>query len=606
MPLRKHAPEPWRLLCCLIIGLVLIYMSLIWWSSIASPSRVGANFAPIDAPWRNNVLFAADLVVFCTMLSLFWPWVHWKEAFHDTPFGWFLLTVLVAAFLVFPVDLHSRGASKLAVAFLIVASVLSAAAFFIFSAGTGPIVNFRLHRYVHIASGVSPLMPFLVLSAAGMWWCWYTLAGLVLWDQRGTEFLPTVTDLLQFKGDSAEEPPSRARLYALTLERNAALVEGLFPTGAPARVLLPATITMLLSTLVIGTSHPVRSLEGLGYDNVYGLCMAFAAFVMLCELFRLLLIWLEVRRLLIAFERLPLRRALDRMKGATTGAFWRLGGSAFEDFFPIVAREFEALVRLKNSHPDDSDLSDVLKTTDDVHKELGIWVQNLQQKAIEAQSNAETEGPKPIMQRAYQANRSFFSRSGIHVSRSGKKMINSLQVQLACACASTLKYLDVAWDKEATPVFPDHDDCEQNKSSGTEICPQTRFAEDFVCLFYFNFIASVFMRMRTLVMTVAGIYVLMLLSFSSYPFEPKATFHTLTILLFLLIVGLVGFVFAQMHRDTTLSRITNTKPGELGLDFWIRLVSFAAVPLLSLLTAQFPGISGALFSWMQPALQALK
>jgi len=107
-------------------------------------------------------------------------------------------------------------------------------------------------------------------------------------------------------------------------------------------------------------------------------------------------------------------------------------------------------------------------------------------------------------------------------------------------------------------------------------------------------------------MTVAGIYVLILLSFSCYPFEPKAAFHTLTILLFLLIVGLVGFVFAQMHRDATLSRITNTKPGELGLDFWIRLVSFAAVPLFSLLTAQFPGLSGMFFSWMQPALQALK
>jgi hypothetical protein len=70
MPLQKHAPEPWRLLCCFIIGLVLTYISLIWWSSIESPSRVGANFAPIDAPWRSRVLFAADLAIFSTLLSL--------------------------------------------------------------------------------------------------------------------------------------------------------------------------------------------------------------------------------------------------------------------------------------------------------------------------------------------------------------------------------------------------------------------------------------------------------------------------------------------------------------------------------------------------------
>jgi hypothetical protein len=78
------------------------------------------------------------------------------------------------------------------------------------------------------------------------------------------------------------------------------------------------------------------------------------------------------------------------------------------------------------------------------------------------------------------------------------------------------------------------------------------------------------------------------------------------ILLLVLIVGIVGFVLAQMHRDATLSRITDTKPGELGLDFWFRLVSFLALPLLSLLAAQFPEISNFLFSWMQPAMQAFR
>jgi len=41
----------------------------------------------------------------------------------------------------------------------------------------------------------------------------------------------------------------------------------------------------------------------------------------------------------------------------------------------------------------------------------------------------------------------------------------------------------------------------------------------------------------------------------------------LMLFLFALILALVGFVFAQMHRDATLSRITDTTPGELGIDF---------------------------------------
>jgi hypothetical protein len=606
VPLSKHAPEPWRLLCCSMIGLVLTYISLLWWSSIDSPSRVGANLAPIGVPWRNRVLFAMDLVVFSTLLSLFWPWVHWRGKFNDTPFGLFLLALLAVVFFVFPADLKSRGAPGLANAFRVTSFALTAIAFFFFSTGADSVVNFRLYRYVHVASGVSPLIPFLLLSAASLWWCWYTLAGLMPWDRHGIEALPTFDDFLPTKGDLSKEPSLRSRLSALALEGNATLLEGLRPTGTPARVLLPATIVLSLSIVVIGVHHPVRSLEGWEYETFYGLCVVVAAFVMLCELFRLSVIWLELRRLLMAFDRLPLRRALQRVKGPTTGAVWRLGESAFEDFPPIVSREFEALVRLRNSSPHDVELNQALRDTENLRKQLRVLLQPSPQKITVTKTSAETKSAKSWMRSAYAAARSLFSTTGVETSKLGKAMFYCLQLQLASTCAEALKYLSVVWDKEATPVFPDHEDCEQNKGAGSELAAATRFAEEFVCLFYFNFITSVFMRMRTLVMTVAGIYVLTLLSFSCYPFEPKAAFHTLTILLFLLIFGMVGFVFAQMHRDATLSRITNTIPGELGLDFWIRLFSFAAVPLLSLLTAQFPGIGGALFSWMQPALQALK
>jgi hypothetical protein len=69
---------------------------------------------------------------------------------------------------------------------------------------------------------------------------------------------------------------------------------------------------------------------------------------------------------------------------------------------------------------------------------------------------------------------------------------------------------------------------------------------------------------------------------------------------------MLWFVFAQMHKDATLSRITDTKPGELGFDFWLRLVAFVSVPLFGLLATAFPAIGEFLFSWLQPATQAFK
>jgi len=44
-------------------------------------------------------------------------------------------------------------------------------------------------------------------------------------------------------------------------------------------------------------------------------------------------------------------------------------------------------------------------------------------------------------------------------------------------------------------------------------------------------------------------------------------------------------IYAGMHRDTTVSYITGTRAGELGLEYWRQLVTFGIGLLLALLTA---------------------
>jgi len=68
----------------------------------------------------------------------------------------------------------------------------------------------------------------------------------------------------------------------------------------------------------------------------------------------------------------------------------------------------------------------------------------------------------------------------------------------------------------------------------------------------------------------------------------------------------VVLAYSQMSRDATLSHITNTRPGELGGDFWMRIVAFGIGPLIGLLTTLFPSITDFVFSWLQPGVQALK
>jgi hypothetical protein len=76
--------------------------------------------------------------------------------------------------------------------------------------------------------------------------------------------------------------------------------------------------------------------------------------------------------------------------------------------------------------------------------------------------------------------------------------------------------------------------------------------------------------------------------------------------LFIVLGATIVVVYSQMHRDATLSHLTNTKPGELGTEFWLKLLGLGIGPVLGLLTSVFPEFSDFFFSWLQPGLSSVK
>jgi hypothetical protein len=101
-------------------------------------------------------------------------------------------------------------------------------------------------------------------------------------------------------------------------------------------------------------------------------------------------------------------------------------------------------------------------------------------------------------------------------------------------------------------------------------------------------------------------FVLAIVAFNSYPFEPRQWIDwAFTGLLFALGASVV-LVFAQMHRNPILSRITGTQVNELGSDFYIRLATFGAVPVLTWLASQFPTIGNGVSRLLQSGLQVAK
>jgi hypothetical protein len=102
------------------------------------------------------------------------------------------------------------------------------------------------------------------------------------------------------------------------------------------------------------------------------------------------------------------------------------------------------------------------------------------------------------------------------------------------------------------------------------------------------------------------VFVATTLSVATYPFDPRPALSAVLLVLFLGFGAVVVFVYADMHKDATLSHVTNTNPGELGSEFWFKLIGYGAAPLLGLITTVLPDLPGFLFSWLQPGLSSLK
>jgi len=182
--------------------------------------------------------------------------------------------------------------------------------------------------------------------------------------------------------------------------------------------------------------------------------------------------------------------------------------------------------------------------------------------------------------------------------------VETFNKKIASATAEVLRYLNEKWEaekyKEPRSASKDSNDSPETYDDAT------KGAEDFVAIVYAGFIQVVLIRIRSLMICVCGMFVFIVGSLNVYPFEPRGALRTFTIFLLLVIIWVVGIVFTQVKRDATLSWITDTSPGELGGDFWLKLLQFGALPLLSLVAAQCPEVANLLFSWLEPATQALR
>jgi hypothetical protein len=426
---------------------------------------------------------------------------------------------------------------------------------------------------VHLTSGCSAALALLLQLAGCYWWMWYGLRGMVLSDDHRPR-LPQADNLPNSFVRLSDSSTKNMRRYAN-------------PLSVSKKELCVLGVVALVFVLMPDRAHPIQTLEGRYFEWSYFILLFVLVCLLVWSLAKLILIWGECRRLLMAIDRLPLREAFKRLDGFPWSSLWSSGSSTLRESYRYLARQFESLRRLQYGMssgwqigtrkcyepPQDvvDEIAETLKENDELEETL---------KSAALQDNVE-----PEMMDDY---------------------IGVLQRAAKVAGLIAKEVLEPEWRTAQTPSAATPPKDFQDKAWSQKEQTMVMLAEEYVSLTYVSFLAMVMVRIRSLVVAAAGIYVCLLISISVYPFEPSAILLSIAVALFFGSGAVVAYVYMQMHRDATLSHLTSTTAGELDLHFWVQIVGAGALPLLTLLAGQVPAVNQIIVTFLEPALQAVK
>lgn len=456
-------------------------------------------------------------------------------------------------------------------------------------------------RSVYLRSGVSPLLPQVLLIIGLYAWFWFNLRGLALFgDDRPV--LPKIDDLPQFQMDGGEDEvrAQKKRLVKMfrmfsqegsgqSIERCALPLGRRY--GEFWLIFLP--IAVLGLWVALGEVN-LRSLGDREFGRIIFFAVSLCVALILADTMQLSNTWSYLRRLLIYLDRLRLRRTFCALRGLYGGSVWKMSGNVLEERYRLISRQFESAKHLQNA--------------------LANWVVTnpLQEQckhiAIEQMAQCEKLGRK-------------FAAWYVDLLddelKDPKKecdirRLAEFQEMLAATAGCIMKQVILPeWQTETQSLI-----CAQGSSAKSpdsvvdtaisDLPLHVRAAEEFFVLPYLGFIQNVLGRVRTIAFSILSLFVATTLSVSCYPFDPLPVIGAVFLILFALVGSTMIFVYAEMSRDATLSHIANTNPGELGWNFWVKMATFGIGPLIGLLTTLFPSMTDIVVSFLQPGTQAFK
>lgn len=342
---------------------------------------------------------------------------------------------------------------------------------------------------------------------------------------------------------------------------------------------------------------------------------------------RTILIWGALSRgLLEPLERAPLRCAFSRVKGGSWMSMLRQSGLHVR--WRDMSRSSEAIRQIINHPQIKDDHPDLALLLSEKYKEMNWYVHLLMLRLAPLPEPGGNVPHMPLLSLPYHSDyrngqcSDSLQDFGPYPKITDLCLMRSLEVCYAEFCRVLLGGILIPhWEHSRVAFVEDcttpgdakaiSADTNEKTTHGKDEHGYSRpsliaLAEELLVVRYVALIRAVLVNIRYLMVFVAAVFVLTLVAWNTYPFQPHALIDwCFTILLALTSIGFIT-VFAQMHRNAILSRITDSTPNELGWDFYLRLITFGAIPVLTWLAYQFPQIGGSLYRILQPGLQVVK
>ncbi len=418
---------------------------------------------------------------------------------------------------------------------------------------SGPDPVFFSERAFYLSNGVSPLLPVMLLLMMYHAWAACFIRKVRLSESKHVE-VPDPA-LLGAGGQGVRK----------SLEELQTAVEGVAfsPTLVPWIIAGFITLVLLLQPW-----EALASIEGRAYNNlIFGL-VAFICFLILLAWARYLFIWSRLRSVLRALERTPLRRAFSRL--SDTYSWSRLW---YEDAerrgYMISARSVDCFQALVNRGA-----AALAPRFDRMKRHFGVVIN---------------------------------SEMGLQTDSGRARAVWKLQRSFRRAAESLLQGgLTTLWDRDGVSDSLAVESQDRTDRPPLDSAAECRLlAEEFIALRYVSLIHYGSAQLKNLVVLLVVGFILALAAIGSYPFIAGRQCVWSLGGLFLVFGAAIIVSFAQMDRDAIMSRLSQTDPGRLDLSFYLRVVSYGGLPVLALLASQFPSVGRSLFSWLEPALNAL-